>query len=44
MDDRYARQTVIPEIGSKGQARLRQSRVLVVGAAAVAVMLWRRKR
>lgn len=32
MDERYARQIVIPEIGSVGQARLRRSRVLVVGA------------
>ncbi len=32
MDDRYARQLVIPEIGEPGQARLRSSRVLVVGA------------
>jgi molybdopterin/thiamine biosynthesis adenylyltransferase len=32
MDDRYGRQVVIPEIGVAGQERLRQSRVLVVGA------------
>ncbi len=32
MDERYARQIVIPEIGSVGQSRLRRSRVLVVGA------------
>jgi len=32
MDERYARQIVIPEIGSEGQLRLRRSRVLVVGA------------
>lgn len=32
MDERYARQIVIPEIGSEGQARLRKARVLVVGA------------
>lgn len=32
MDERYARQIVIPEIGAAGQARLRESRVLVVGA------------
>ncbi|HNT75024.1 MAG TPA: HesA/MoeB/ThiF family protein [Anaerolineae bacterium] len=32
MDERYSRQTVIPEIGPAGQARLHQARVLVVGA------------
>ncbi len=32
MDDRYGRQVVMPEIGAAGQERLRQSRVLVVGA------------
>lgn len=32
MDDRYQRQVVMPEIGVAGQERLRQSRVLVVGA------------
>ena len=32
MTDRYARQTVLPEIGSAGQARLAAARVLVVGA------------
>ncbi len=31
MDNRYSRQTVIPEIGAKGQARLAKARVLVVG-------------
>ncbi|TNC60995.1 HesA/MoeB/ThiF family protein [Rubellimicrobium roseum] len=30
--DRYARQLVLPEIGSEGQARLRAASVLVVGA------------
>jgi len=30
--DRYARHLVLPEIGEEGQARLAQSRVLVVGA------------
>ena len=32
MDERYSRQTVIPEIGPEGQAKLKKSRVLVVGA------------
>lgn len=32
MEERYARQIVMPEIGAEGQARLRESRVLVVGA------------
>lgn len=32
MDERYSRQTVIPEIGTAGQARLQRARVLVVGA------------
>jgi len=32
MDERYARQVVIPEVGVEGQAKLRRSRVLVVGA------------
>ncbi|HOU13238.1 MAG TPA: HesA/MoeB/ThiF family protein [Anaerolineae bacterium] len=32
MDDRYIRQIVMPEIGVTGQAKLRESRVLVVGA------------
>ena len=32
MNDRYERQVVMPEIGEAGQARLRQSHVLVVGA------------
>ncbi len=30
--ERYARHIVLPEIGGPGQARLRQARVLVVGA------------
>ncbi|MEM7379103.1 MAG: ThiF family adenylyltransferase [Pseudomonadota bacterium] len=30
--DRYARQTVLPEIGARGQAQLAGARVLVVGA------------
>jgi len=32
MSDRYVRQTVLPEIGPQGQARLRAAAVLVVGA------------
>jgi adenylyltransferase/sulfurtransferase len=32
MSDRYTRHVIIPEIGEAGQARLRQARVLVVGA------------
>jgi sulfur-carrier protein adenylyltransferase/sulfurtransferase len=32
MSDRYARQTVLPEVGADGQARLAQASVLVVGA------------
>ncbi len=32
MDERYERQIVMPEIGAAGQAQLRRSRVLVVGA------------
>ena len=32
MTDRYARQTVLPEIGPAGQARLAAARVLIVGA------------
>jgi molybdopterin/thiamine biosynthesis adenylyltransferase len=32
MENRYARQLVIPEVGVTGQAKLRSSRVLVVGA------------
>jgi len=32
VDDRYTRQVVIPEIGVAGQAKLRESHVLVVGA------------
>ena len=30
--DRYARHLVLPEVGEEGQARLLQSKVLVVGA------------
>ncbi len=32
MSDRYARQTVLPEVGVQGQARLAEASVLVVGA------------
>jgi len=32
MSDRYSRQTVLPEIGEAGQARLRAASVLVIGA------------
>jgi molybdopterin/thiamine biosynthesis adenylyltransferase len=32
MIDRYARQTVLPEIGQEGQRRLSEAKVLVVGA------------
>ncbi len=32
MTDRYTRQTVLPQVGSAGQARLARARVLVVGA------------
>ncbi len=32
MTDRYSRQTVLPEVGPEGQQRLRQAKVVVVGA------------
>jgi sulfur-carrier protein adenylyltransferase/sulfurtransferase len=32
VSDRYSRQTILPEVGTAGQARLRDARVLVVGA------------
>ena len=32
MSERYARQTVLPEVGAQGQARLAAAQVLVVGA------------
>lgn len=30
--DRYIRQLVLPEIGEKGQERLKDSKVLIIGA------------
>lgn len=32
MSDRYSRQTILPEVGTAGQARLREASVLVIGA------------
>src|SRR6185437_15986105 len=32
MTDRYTRQSILPEVGAAGQARLRAARVLVIGA------------
>ena len=32
MTDRYSRQTILPEVGAAGQARLRDASVLVIGA------------
>ena len=32
MSDRYARQSVLPEVGTDGQARLGSATVLIVGA------------
>ena len=37
--DRYARQTVLPEIGPEGQARLKAAAVLVVGAGGLGCAL-----
>ncbi len=33
---RYARQTILPEVGGDGQARLAAARILVVGAGGLA--------
>lgn len=35
--DRYSRQILLPEIGGKGQLRLRQSSVVVIGEEAAAI-------
>ncbi len=35
MEERYERQIALPEIGAAGQARLRESRVLIVGCGAI---------
>src|SRR5690625_1622461 len=35
MNQRYVRQTILPEIGEAGQMRLARARVLVVGAGAL---------
>ena len=32
MNDRYSRQRILPDVGAAGQARLREARVLVIGA------------
>jgi molybdopterin/thiamine biosynthesis adenylyltransferase len=32
MSDRYSRQTKLPDVGTAGQARLREARVLIIGA------------
>jgi molybdopterin/thiamine biosynthesis adenylyltransferase/rhodanese-related sulfurtransferase len=39
MSDRYARQTILPEVGAAGQARLGAARVLVVGAGGLGCAL-----
>jgi thiamine-phosphate diphosphorylase len=39
MSDRYARQTVLPQIGAAGQARLAQAHVLVAGAGGLGCAL-----
>jgi adenylyltransferase/sulfurtransferase len=37
--DRYHRQTLLPQIGANGQARLEQSRVLLIGCGALGTVL-----
>lgn len=39
MSERYARQTVLPEVGAEGQARLAASSVLVIGAGGLGCAL-----
>ena len=39
MSDRYARQSILPEVGEEGQARLAAARVLVVGAGGLGCAL-----
>ena len=35
MEERYARQTMLPEIGEQGQRRLSEASVLIVGIGGV---------
>jgi adenylyltransferase/sulfurtransferase len=39
MPNRYSRQTLLPQIGSQGQRRLSQSRILLVGCGALGTVL-----